>query len=120
TTRSPAPSIDALQDVLAWAGREAGALAGAHGPDAPQVVDIRVRLALMLADLDNGDAWAAHLEGVASHPMGPGLLLSRAIHTGQGAHIHTARDAVASPSPTMSATERARRATSLGDVAEVW
>jgi tetratricopeptide (TPR) repeat protein len=113
-------SIDELRDVLAWGGREAGALAATHGSDSPQVLDTRVRLALMLADLGADDAWTAHLEGVASHPMGPGLLLSHAIHTGQAAHIHTARDAVASPNPTMSAAERTRRAASLGDVAEVW
>jgi tetratricopeptide (TPR) repeat protein len=117
---SPALSIDALRDVLAWGGREADALAATHGIDAPQVLDTRVRLALMLADLSEGDAWAAHLEGIAAHPMGPGLLLSHAIHTGQGAHVRIARDVIASPSPTMSAAERTRRAASLGDVAEVW
>ncbi|HWN70352.1 MAG TPA: hypothetical protein VNM90_22080, partial [Haliangium sp.] len=117
---SPALSIDALHDVLAWGSREASALSATHGVDAPQVIDTRVRLALMLADLGADGAWAAHLEGIASHPMGPGLLLSHAIDTGQGAHIHTARDAIASPSPTMSAAERTRRAASLGDVAEVW
>jgi tetratricopeptide (TPR) repeat protein len=116
----PALSIDALRDVLAWGSREAGALATTHGNDSPQVLDTRVRLALMLADLGADDAWTAHLEGVASHPLGPGLLLSHAIQTGQSAHIHTARDAIAGPSPTMSTAERTRRAASLGDVAEVW
>jgi tetratricopeptide (TPR) repeat protein len=117
---SPALSISALRDVLAWGGREADALARSNAVDAPQVVDTRVRLALMLADLGADGAWAAHLDNVASHPMGPGLLLSHAIYSGQGGHIHAARDAIASPSPVMSAAERTRRATALGDVAEVW
>lgn len=117
---SPELSGAALHDVLAWGVREADALAAAHGADAPQVLDTRVRLALMLADLDPGDAWAAHLDGIAAHPLGPGLLLSHAICTGQDTHVRTARDAIASPNPTMSTAERTRRAAALGDVAEVW
>jgi tetratricopeptide (TPR) repeat protein len=115
-----APATDALRDVLVWGSREVGALAAANTADAPQVVDTRVRLALMLADLGDENGWSSHLEHIASHPMGPGLLLSHAIHSGQGLHIHAARDAIVSPMPAMSAAERTRRATALGDVAEVW
>lgn len=112
----------ALREVLSWSNQEAEALAAANPADAPQVVDTRVRLALMLADLGEGeDAWEPHLAHASSHPLGPGLLLSHAIQTGERAQVQAAIEAVsAGPGAVLSAAERARRAAALGDVAEVW